>query len=119
MQTPQNIQQRSEVFAFETIKYCKSVNRDIFTTPLIKQVIRSSTSIGANLSETTYAYSKKEFLQKTTIALKEANETAYWLRLLDKCNNKYDKPLVSLLNEVNQIIAILVTITKHAKEKQE
>ncbi len=78
---------------------------------LSKQLLRSGTSIGANVEEATAAISKKDFTAKMSLASKEARETRYWLRLLDKSN------LVTLdftkhLNDVEQLINILTAIVK-------
>ena len=78
---------------------------------LSKQLLRSGTSIGANVEEATAAISKKEFTAKMSIASKEARETRYWLRLLDKSklvNLDFTKPLA----EVEQLINILTAIVK-------
>ena len=76
-----------------------------------KQVVRSGTSIGANVEESIAAQSKKDFINKLTIALKEARETKYWLRILDK--SELTKINVeSYLIEINHIINILTKIIK-------
>jgi hypothetical protein len=82
---------------------------------LSKQVLRSGTSIGANVEEAAGAISKKEFTSKMGISLKEARETRYWLRLLDKSQLvkcSYIKPL----KEVEDIISILTSIVKTSQE---
>jgi len=78
---------------------------------LSKQVLRSGTSIGANIEEAVGAISKKEFTAKMGISLKEARETKYWLRLLDRSQivkNNYSKPL----KEIEDIVNILTSIVK-------
>ena len=79
-----------------------------------KQLLRSGTSIGANINESVSAESKKDFLHKLTIGLKEARETKYWLRLLaDSKMSSVDLTKILELNE--EIIKILVAITKTSK----
>jgi four helix bundle protein len=78
---------------------------------LSKQILRSGTSIGANIEEATAAISKKDFTAKMSIASKEARETRYWLRLINKGKLvKIDAK--NYLNDVEQIINILTAIVK-------
>jgi four helix bundle protein len=82
---------------------------------LAKQVLRSGTSIGANIEESIGAYSKKEFLTKIMIAYKEARETRYWINLLTSTNYIEPKLSTSLLADLEEICKILgkiVTTTK-------
>jgi len=83
---------------------------------LSKQILRSGTSIGANVEEGRSAISKKDFISKNSIALKEARETYYWLRLLRDSKILPEKYL-SLINECNEIIKILTSIVKSSQEK--
>jgi four helix bundle protein len=80
-----------------------------------KQLLRSATSIGANAEEANAAQTKKEFIQRMSIASKEARETKYWLRLLDKSQIiKYD--YTEHLKKIEQIINILTKIVKTSQE---
>jgi four helix bundle protein len=81
---------------------------------LSKQLLRSGTSIGANMREANLAISKKEFIAKTQIALKEASETEYWIQLLVR--SAYLKQESDLLPKINEIIRILTAILKTSKE---
>lgn len=83
---------------------------------LSRQLLRSGTSIGANVEEATAAISKKDFTAKMSISSKEARETRYWLKLIDKSNlvNVNVKPH---LNEVEQLINILTAIVKTSQNK--
>ena len=79
---------------------------------LSKQILRSGTSIGANVEEATAAISKKDFTAKMSISSKEARETRYWLRLLDRSkivNLDFKKQLVEIENIVNILTAIVKT----------
>lgn len=82
---------------------------------LSKQILRSGTAIGAIMKESEHAQSKADFLNKTSQALKEANETEYWLQLLCDTNyinqNEYD----SIMPECDEITSILVSIVKTTK----
>ena len=80
-----------------------------------KQVLRSGTSIGANVEEAIAAQSRKDFISKLSIASKEARETKYWLRLLDK-SNLTQIPVSGYLIEIEHIINIITKIIKTSQE---
>jgi four helix bundle protein len=85
---------------------------------LANQILRSGTSIGANLEEAQAGQSKADFLSKCSISLKEARETHYWLRVLAACNLISTEKLAPITQEANEIIAILTTIVKRGKENR-
>lgn len=85
---------------------------------LSKQVLRSATSIGANVEEATAAYSKKDFAAKMSIASKEARETRYWLRLIDR-SQIANVNVKEYLNEIEHLINILTAIVKTAQRNVE
>lgn len=78
---------------------------------LSKQLLRSATSIGANIEEANAALTKKDFVYKMTISSKEARETRYWLRLLDK-SQIVEKDYSLYLQDVNELVKILTAIVK-------
>jgi four helix bundle protein len=84
---------------------------------LSKQVLRSGTSIGANVTEAQDAQSKKDFISKLSIALKEARETHYWLRLLVETEYlpKENRRVISVFEELEVLIKLLVAIVKSTK----
>jgi four helix bundle protein len=84
---------------------------------LSKQLLRSATSIGANAEEANAAQSKKEFIAKMSIASKEARETRYWLKLLDK-SQIVDLDYTSYLKSIEHIINIITKIVKTSQEVQ-
>ena len=90
-------------------KYLKSEKNEYV---LSKQILRCGTSIGANVSEAQKAQSKADFNAKMNIALKEANETEYWLRLLYKTEYLTDIEYSNIKNDIKELIAILVSICK-------
>ncbi|RPI59655.1 MAG: four helix bundle protein [Ignavibacteriales bacterium] len=100
-------------FALEIIelyKILKSKNEFVIS----KQLLRSGTSIGANVEEATAAQSKKDFATKMSIASKEARETRYWLRLLNKSKLvEYDYK--NYLNKIDELIRIITAIVKTAQ----
>jgi len=79
---------------------------------LSKQVLRSGTSIGANLAESVWASSKADFLSKVNIALKEAQETLYWLELLTENDFLPEKNFMSMSDDCNELISLLVSTRK-------
>lgn len=108
------IKERSFKFALSIIKlYKKLQGQNEFI--ISKQLLRSGTSIGANIEEATAAQSKKDFLHKMSIASKEARETSYWLRLL-KDSDLIKISVDEYLDEINQIIKIITKIVKTTSE---
>ena len=79
---PSIVGEKSEKFALRIIELYKYLREEKHEYIMSKQVMRSGTSVGANLAESEYAQSNADFVSKLSIALKEANETSYWLRLL-------------------------------------
>ena len=84
-----------------------------------EQIMRSGTSIGANINEAQSAYSKKEFVMKINIALKEARETKYWLELVTDSVPIKGNIIEQLIGETDEIIAILFSIIRTTKRKYE
>ena len=82
-----------------------------------KQILRSGTSIAANVTEAEHPQSDADYLSKINIALKEANETKFWLRLLKECGYIHEDRYMTLKNDCEQIIRILVTIVKKKKKR--
>jgi four helix bundle protein len=83
---------------------------------MLKQIIRSGTSIGANVSEGQFAQTKPDFLTKMTIALKEANETRFWLKRLYAYGSLTQKEFDSIIRDSEEIISILTIITRTTRE---
>ncbi len=83
---------------------------------LSKQLLRSGTSIGANISESQDAQSTNDFISKLSIALKEAKESKYWIELLKETEYLTKKESDSLVNDLIELIKLLVTIIKTTKD---
>ena len=81
-----------------------------------KQILRSGTSIGANVSEAQYGSSRRDFCNKLYIALKECAETLYWLELLYSCEYLTEKEYSSLFSDCEELLKMLTSITKTIKE---
>ena len=105
----------SKSFALRIVRlerYLKDEKRE-FT--LSKQLLRSGTSIGANVRESIYAQSKADFINKMSIALKESSETEYWLELLHESEYLDDKAFQSIYDDNSRISATLINIIKKSK----
>ena len=95
-------------------KYLVSEKREYV---LSKQLLRSGTSIGANINEAVEGQSKKDFISKMNIALKEARESKYWLELLERTEYISGEKSKNILLEIDEIIRILVKIVKTSRER--
>ena len=104
------LEDRTEFFAINVIKFCKDLPKNTINNPLISQVIRSAGSVGANYREANEAVGKKDFVYRLRIARKESKETSYWLKLISEANNSSSLGLVSLINEADELRNILSAI---------
>jgi four helix bundle protein len=107
--------EKSRKFAIRIYNLYKHLCEEKREYILAKQILRSGTSIGANLSEAQYAVSKKEFLVKTTISLKECAETEYWLDLLKKVNLLSQAEYDNIIKDCKDILFLLISIVKTTK----
>ncbi|RRS30413.1 MAG: hypothetical protein P794_06960 [Epsilonproteobacteria bacterium (ex Lamellibrachia satsuma)] len=110
------LEEKSYAFSIRIVKCSKYLQQEKKEFILSKQVLRSGTAIGALIAEGKYAQSKADFINKLYVALKEANETKYWLKLLQDCSYLEIKIAESLLKDVRELIRILSSSTKTAKE---
>lgn len=106
------IAKRAFAFSLAVIKMTKSLEKSYENVVLIKQILRSATSIGANIEEALGGNSRKEFTHCMNIAKKEARETLYWLKLLFEINPRVSENIGTLLKENQEIINILTKIVK-------
>lgn len=94
---------------------CQELTNEKREFVLSKQVLRSGTAIGALVSEAIYAQSKPDFISKLNIALKEANETEYWLRLLKDTGFVNEDSYKSLDSDIKEILRLLISSIKTAR----
>jgi four helix bundle protein len=109
------VKEKSLAFAIRIVRLCKhfvEVKREYV---LSKQLLRSGTAIGALIWEALQAQSKADFLNKMNIALKEANETMYWLLLLKETNYVDQSDFESLNTDADELVRMLVKIVKTTK----
>ena len=109
------VQEKSKKFAIRIIGLYKHLTDISSEKVLAKQILRSGTSIGANVAESDYAVSKADFICKTQIALKEAAETRYWFELLFETKYITKEQFESLLLDCEEIIKILTSILNTSK----
>jgi four helix bundle protein len=102
-------------FSIRIVKLYKYLTDEKKVFVLSKQLLRSGTSIGANVAEAQQAQSKADFISKISIALKETTETKYWLRLLNATDYLSDTEIKTILSDCVEIEKILTTILKSSK----
>ena len=110
------VENKSFEFAVRIVNLRKFLMKEKNEYILSKQLLRSGTSIGANVAEAQRAQSKADFISKMNIALKEANETNYWLKLLYRTDYMDEKQFESMFCDLDQIISILVSICNTSKQ---
>jgi four helix bundle protein len=110
------IKVKSYAFAIRIVKAYKFLSARQKEFVLSKQMLRSGTAIGALAREAEYAQSKPDFISKFSIALKEANETEYWLMLLHDCDYLPDKSFESIITDCRELIKLLITIINSSKQ---
>ena len=112
MREENQVSEKSKKFAIRIINLAKYLNEEKKEFVLSKQIIRSGTSIGANIKESVYAQSKSDFHSKLKIALKEAAETEYWLELLNETGYIESHHFESIYSDCKEIIKLLTSICK-------
>jgi four helix bundle protein len=113
---PRDIQGRTFAFALRIIRLCRKVTeRPGVGRTLANQLFRAGTAIGANIEEAQAAQSRADFISKANIALKEARETLYWLRLLAEAEVVPQRLLVEITNEADQLTKILGAIVRTSR----
>ena len=108
---------KSYAFAVRVVKMYLHLSTDRRLTDLYKQVLRSGTSISANVHESEFAQSSSDFVSKLSIALKEANETMNWLNILVDTDRLKENEFESMASECSELIALLVSSIKTVKKR--
>ena len=114
MMKDNTIVEKSFEFAVRIVNLCKFLRKEQHEYILSKQIMRSGTSIGANVAEAQRGQSKADFIAKMSIALKEANETQYWLKLLYRTDYISQVQYQSLDRDISELLSILTAICKTA-----
>ena len=107
---------KSKAFALEIIRICNEIKRSQKESILTNQLVRSGTSIGANIREAQYASSRADFIAKLQIALKESNESEYWLELMDKTQSLEHDKSERQIKECRRIRFMLISSINTAKK---
>jgi len=111
-----DLEDRTAKFGEAVIDFCKAVRQDAITRPLISQIVRSGTSVGANYMEANAASSKKDFRNKIFICKKEAQETIHWLRMMQKCTPR-EEQMDMLRKEAQELTFIFGKILSTMRAK--
>ena len=115
MPKPNPLREKSYEFSKKIVYFCRKMQeqKEFF---LSKQLLKSGTSIGANIAEANQAQSKLDFISKLSIALKEGHESDYWLRLIRDTTPKFAHDVSVLLQELNEIISLLTASINTSKK---
>ncbi len=109
------VRDKSFQFALRIVKLYRYLKEEKKEYVLSKQILRSGTAIGALVRESQHAESKAEFIHKLAIALKEANETDYWIELLYQSGYLEEKSYQSIHIDINELLSLLISIVKKTK----
>lgn len=103
---------KSKDFAVQIVKLCNFVKREQKESVITNQLLRSGTSIGANIRESIYAHGRADFVAKLQIALKECSETEYWLELLIECGYTADRKILEDCITMKKLLISSINTTK-------
>ena len=107
------LQEKSKAFALQIIKVCNEVKEKKRESVLTNQLLRSGTSIGANIREAFYAHGRADFIAKLQIALKECSESEYWLELLIESGYYDDRAILEQCIEVKKLLIASINTAKN------
>ena len=110
-----DIEERTAKFGEQIIDFVKTIKESSINSPLIKQIVRSASSIGANYCEANNSSSKKDFRNKIFICKKEASETKHWLRMIARANQEKKSECKLLWKEANELTMIFSKIVSSLK----
>jgi len=112
-----NLEERTAKFGESVIVFCKNTAQDTINKPIINQLIRSATSVGANYMEANGASSRKDFSNKIFICKKEVQETKHWFRMMSQCNPEKRDELRKMWQEAQELTMIFQKITNSLRGK--
>jgi len=115
MERKYDLEDRTSQFGINVIRFSKTIPQDIVSRPIISQLIRSATSIGANYMEANAASSRKDFKNKIHICKKESQETMYWLTMIVECNQNTKETANTLWKEAQELTFIFGKIISSMK----
>lgn len=112
-----DLEERTAKFGEEIIDFCQPITCDVISKPIISQLVRSATSIGANYMEANGASSRKDFTNKIYLCKKECMETKHWLRMLERCYPDKKDRITKHWQEAQELTFIFQKITSSLKIK--
>ena len=113
-----DLAERTACFGEEVIRFVRTIRPDAVTIPLVKQLVRSATSIGANYGEADEAGSKKEFRYRISVCKRESRETKHWLRMLAVASPQSKAGARPLWKEANELTMIFAAIFRKGKDEE-
>ena len=113
-----DLEERTAKFGENIIEFSKKIPKNNISLPLINQLVRASTSVGANYCEADCAESKKDFEHKIGICKKEAKETRHWLRMIAKADPELIEESRKLWQEASELMLIFISIVKKSRSKK-
>jgi len=117
-----DLEERTAIFGENILKFMKRIPKNIIVNPIISQLVRSATSVGANYCEADDAHTKKDFTHKISLCKKESRESKHWLRMMgniiDKSQKQEARKLWKEAQELNLIFSSIIISAKKQKSKQ-
>ena len=110
-----DIKERTLEFAVRIVKLVDAIPKSTAGSVIARQIMRSGSSVGANVEEAQGAHSKRDFARRMNIARSEARETLYWLRLIEKSEIMKSERLMMIIEEADELVRILTTIVKKSR----
>ena len=110
-----DLMERANEFSVDIVRFVSEKNKERIFNPIFDQLLRSATSIGANLVEAKASSSRREFLKFYEISLKSANETKYWLRLIKDALTVEEQRVSGLMNEAVELSNIIASVSYHSR----
>ncbi len=114
-----DLRERAYKFSVDIVRFVSENNKERIFNPIFDQLLRSATSVGANLVEARASSSRREFVKFYEISLKSANETKYWLRLIKDALTVQEKRVNDLMNEAVELSNIIASCIISLKKKRE
>jgi four helix bundle protein len=110
-----DLEDRTGLFGEEVIRFARTISQDVVNRPLIQQLVKSGTSVGANYCEADCAETKKDFEHKMGICKKEAKETKHWFKMIIVACPELKPKAVELAKEINELLLIFSAIIRKSK----
>jgi four helix bundle protein len=113
------VRERAFELAVRIVKLVRAMPRETASAVIARQIVRSGTSVGANIEEAQVAHSRRDFVRRMNIARAEARETLYWLRVLSASEIVAARRLHALIKEAEEVVRMLMAIVRTARKPHE